>query len=126
MILLEVFWKSGVVLGGALCLCGLLRKRSADARRLVLSTVVLAIVVSTAALAGSAALDNGCAALVRVRAILRPVFSGPIAGPGGESTSGWNLRPTRSLPRSHAYRHALSISFLGLYPSSGSPALRRF
>jgi uncharacterized protein (TIGR03435 family) len=49
-ILLEVFWKSGVVLGGALCLSGLLRKKSADVRRLVLSTAVVAVLVSTAAL----------------------------------------------------------------------------
>jgi uncharacterized protein (TIGR03435 family) len=49
MILLEVFWKSGVVLGGALCLSGLLRKKSADIRRLVLSTAVVAILVSAAA-----------------------------------------------------------------------------
>src|ERR1700683_1155711 len=49
-IFLEVFWKSGVVLGGALCLCGLLRKRPADARRLVLSTAVVAILVSAVAL----------------------------------------------------------------------------
>jgi bla regulator protein blaR1 len=49
-ILLEVFWKSGVVLGGVLCLNGLLRKKSADVRRLVLSTAVVAILVSAAAL----------------------------------------------------------------------------
>jgi hypothetical protein len=48
-ILLEVFWKSGVALGGALCLNGLLRKKSADVRRLVLSTAVVAILVSAAA-----------------------------------------------------------------------------
>jgi uncharacterized protein (TIGR03435 family) len=49
-ILLEVFWKSGIALGGALCLNGLLRKKSADVRRLVLSTAVVAILVSAAAL----------------------------------------------------------------------------
>jgi uncharacterized protein (TIGR03435 family) len=49
-IILEVFWKSGVVLGSALCLCGLLRKKSADVRRLVLSTAVVAIFVSAMAL----------------------------------------------------------------------------
>ena len=50
MILLEVFWKSGVALGGALCLSWLLRKRSADVRRLVFSTAVVAVLVSAAAL----------------------------------------------------------------------------
>ena len=49
-IILEVFWKSGVVLGSALCLCGLLRKKSADVRRLVLSTVVVALFASAMAL----------------------------------------------------------------------------
>jgi uncharacterized protein (TIGR03435 family) len=49
-VILEVFWKSGVVLGGALCLCGLLRKKSADVRRLVLSTVVVAMFASAMAL----------------------------------------------------------------------------
>jgi uncharacterized protein (TIGR03435 family) len=49
-IILEVFWKSGVVLGSALCLCGLLRRKSADVRRLVLSTVVVAMFASAVAL----------------------------------------------------------------------------
>jgi beta-lactamase regulating signal transducer with metallopeptidase domain/Mg-chelatase subunit ChlD len=39
-LLVEVFWKSGVVLGAALCLNELLRKKSADLRRLVLSTAI--------------------------------------------------------------------------------------
>ena len=45
-----VFWKSGVVLGGALAVSRLLRKRSADLRRLVLSTAVVAMFVAAAAL----------------------------------------------------------------------------
>jgi uncharacterized protein (TIGR03435 family) len=49
-IILEVFWKSGVALGAALCVCRLLRNKSADARRLVLSTVVVAMLVSAVAL----------------------------------------------------------------------------
>jgi hypothetical protein len=48
-IILEVFWKSSVVLGAALCLSGLLRKKSADVRRLVLSTAVVAMFVSAVA-----------------------------------------------------------------------------
>jgi hypothetical protein len=48
-IIFEVFWKSGLVLGAALCISGLLRKKSADARRLVLSIAVVAMFVSAAA-----------------------------------------------------------------------------
>jgi uncharacterized protein (TIGR03435 family) len=48
-IILEVFWKSSVVLGAALCISGLLRKKSADVRRLVLSIAVVAMFVSAAA-----------------------------------------------------------------------------
>ncbi len=39
----EVFWKSGVLLGAALCINGLLRKKSADLRRLVLSVAIIAL-----------------------------------------------------------------------------------
>ena len=45
-----VFWKSGVALGAALCVSRLLRKKSADLRRLVLSTAVVAMFVAAAAL----------------------------------------------------------------------------
>jgi uncharacterized protein (TIGR03435 family) len=45
-----VFWKSGVALGAALSISLLLRKRSADLRRLVLSTAVVAMFVAAAAL----------------------------------------------------------------------------
>jgi uncharacterized protein (TIGR03435 family) len=45
-----VFWKSGVALGAALCVSWLLRKKSADLRRLVLSTAVVAMFVAAAAL----------------------------------------------------------------------------
>ncbi len=48
--LLAVFWKSGVVLGAALGASYLLRRRSADVRRLVLSTAVVAILIAAAAL----------------------------------------------------------------------------
>src|ERR1700723_373957 len=44
-----VFWKSGVALGAALGISLLLRKRSADVRRLVLSTAVVAMFVAAAA-----------------------------------------------------------------------------
>jgi uncharacterized protein (TIGR03435 family) len=49
-LLLAVFWKSGVVLGDALCLCRLLRKRSADVRRVVLSTAIISILVVATAM----------------------------------------------------------------------------
>src|SRR5580704_15175279 len=45
-----VFWKSGVALGAALSISLLLRNRSADVRRLVLSTAVVAMFVAAAAL----------------------------------------------------------------------------
>ena len=45
-----VFWKSGVALGAALGVSLLLRRKSADVRRLVLSTVVVAMFVAAAAL----------------------------------------------------------------------------
>jgi len=44
-----VFWKSGVVLGAALCVNCLLRKNSADLRRLVLSTTIAILFVAAAA-----------------------------------------------------------------------------
>jgi uncharacterized protein (TIGR03435 family) len=44
-----VFWKSSVALGAALGVSRLLRKRSADLRRLVLSTAVVAMFVAAAA-----------------------------------------------------------------------------
>ncbi len=44
-----LFWKSGLVLGAALCLSRVLRNRSADLRRLVLSTAVVALLLSAAA-----------------------------------------------------------------------------
>ena len=48
-LLVEVFWKSGVVLGVALCVAGLLRKKSADVRRAVLSTAIVALFVAAVA-----------------------------------------------------------------------------
>jgi TonB family protein len=45
----EVFWKSGVVLGAALCINALLRNKSADVRRLVLSIAVTAMFVAALA-----------------------------------------------------------------------------
>jgi hypothetical protein len=42
----EVFWKSGVVLGAALCVNVMLRRKSADVRRLVLSIAVTAMLVA--------------------------------------------------------------------------------
>jgi uncharacterized protein (TIGR03435 family) len=44
-----VFWKSGTVLGGAVCANRLLRSRSADLRRLVLSTTIGVMFVAAAA-----------------------------------------------------------------------------
>jgi hypothetical protein len=45
-----VFWKSGLALGAALGMNWLLRKKSADVRRLVLSTAVAAMLVAAVAL----------------------------------------------------------------------------
>jgi uncharacterized protein (TIGR03435 family) len=47
-ILFAVFWKSGVALGAALGVSRLLRKKSADLRRLVLSTTVVAMLAAAA------------------------------------------------------------------------------
>jgi len=49
-VFVEVFWKSSVALGAALCINWLLRKKSADARRLVLSTAVVVLLAAAAAL----------------------------------------------------------------------------
>lgn len=48
-VLIEVFWKSGAALGLALSICWLLRGKSADLRRLVLSTAILVIFVAAIA-----------------------------------------------------------------------------
>ena len=48
-VLLAVFWKSGVALGAALCISRMLRNRSADLRRLVFSTTIVAMFVAAAA-----------------------------------------------------------------------------
>jgi len=47
--LLEVFWKSGAILGLALCVTLLLRKSSADVRRLVLSATIVATLLAALA-----------------------------------------------------------------------------
>lgn len=49
-LLFSVFWKSGVALGMALCVNRLLRRKSADLRRLVLSTTITTLFVAAAAL----------------------------------------------------------------------------
>ena len=48
-VLFAVFWKSGIALGAALCISRLLRNRSADLRRLVFSTTIVAMFVAAAA-----------------------------------------------------------------------------
>jgi uncharacterized protein (TIGR03435 family) len=48
-VLFAVFWKSGIVLGAALCISLMLKKRSADLRRMVLSTTIVAMFVAAAA-----------------------------------------------------------------------------
>ena len=48
-VLSAVFWKSGIALGAALCISRMLRSRSADLRRLVFSTTIVAILVAAAA-----------------------------------------------------------------------------
>jgi hypothetical protein len=49
-VLVEVFWKSGVILGAALCVNGLLQRRSADVRRLVLSSAIVAMFAAALAM----------------------------------------------------------------------------
>ncbi len=46
----EVFWKSGVALGAALCVNAMLRKKSADVRRRVISTAIFAMFAAVSAL----------------------------------------------------------------------------
>jgi uncharacterized protein (TIGR03435 family) len=48
-ILFAAFWKSGIALGAALCICRMLRNRSADLRRLVLSATIVAMFAAAAA-----------------------------------------------------------------------------
>jgi len=48
-VLFAVFWKSGIALGAALCISRMLRSRSADLRRLVFSTTIVAMFVAAAA-----------------------------------------------------------------------------
>ncbi len=47
--LFAVFWKSGIALSAALCISWMLRTRSADLRRLVFSTTIVAMLVAAAA-----------------------------------------------------------------------------
>ena len=47
--LFAVFWKSGIALSTALCMSWMLRTRSADLRRLVFSTTIVAMFVAAAA-----------------------------------------------------------------------------
>ena len=47
--LFAVFWKSGIALSAALCINWMLRTRSADLRRLVFSTTIVAMFVAAAA-----------------------------------------------------------------------------
>ena len=48
-VLFAVFWKSGIALGAALCMSWMLRNRSADLRRLVFSTTIVAMFFAAAA-----------------------------------------------------------------------------
>jgi bla regulator protein BlaR1 len=48
-VLFAVFWKSGIALGAALCISRMLRNRSADLRRLVFSTTIVAMFAAAAA-----------------------------------------------------------------------------
>ena len=47
-LLFAVFWKSGVALGAALCIAQVLKNRSADLRRLVFSTTIVAMFAAAA------------------------------------------------------------------------------
>ena len=48
-VLFAAFWKSGIALGAALCISRMLKTRSADLRRLVFSTTIVAMFVAAAA-----------------------------------------------------------------------------
>jgi hypothetical protein len=48
-VLFDVFWKFGIALGAALCISWMLRNRSADLRRLVFSTTIVAMFAAAAA-----------------------------------------------------------------------------
>lgn len=48
-VLFAVFWKSGIALGAALCINLMLKNRSADLRRLIFSTTIVAMFVAAAA-----------------------------------------------------------------------------
>ena len=48
-LLFAVFWKSGIALGAAVCVSLILKQRSADLRRLVFSTTIVAMFVAAAA-----------------------------------------------------------------------------
>jgi hypothetical protein len=60
-VLVEVFWKSGVALGVALCVNRLLQRQSADVRRLVLFQRNCRHVRGRISVAAVAALDCGYA-----------------------------------------------------------------
>ena len=100
-VFVEAFWKSGVALGAALCINVLLRKKSADVRRLVLSTVIAAMFVAAVTLP---LLPQWSVAIPSVA----PVEFAPISVPtlpGGSSafmvTAAETVRPERpeSSPR---------------------------
>ena len=77
-LLVEVFWKSSVMLGAALCLNALLRSKSADLRRLVLSAAIVALFV--AALASSAlAHTRGISVFTAAATALREIDDAAVA-----------------------------------------------
>ncbi len=87
-ILFAVFWKSGVALGAALGVSRLLRNRSADLRRLVLSTTIVAMFVAAAA---TPALPLWRAVTppwfhFQRPAVAAPALSSPLAGEPTERT----------------------------------------
>jgi Zn-dependent protease with chaperone function len=82
-VFIGLFWKSGVVLGAALCINRLFRVKSADLRRVVLSTAVVALLLSAAV---APALPQWTAVMPRLR-FQQPSHASP------------SFKPVRETPR---------------------------
>jgi bla regulator protein BlaR1 len=89
-VLFAVFWKSGIALGAALCISRMLRNRSADLRRLVFSTTIVAMFAAAAA---TPMLPRWTAVMPpwfhfqRPAAVAEPSLSSPVVGDATELTA---------------------------------------
>ena len=96
-VLVEVFWKSGVALGIALCINALLRKKSADVRRLILSATVVTLLLAAIALP----------ALPHLTATTPAWFhTGSAATAVGEERLMQSVAPATAATVAHAVSHA--------------------